>query len=744
MISRVRKHINQHWAIVVILIIYVILATLYNFANPLFEAPDEIHHYNFIRYIQQNRRLPVIDMDGPETQYHQTPLYYILTALVTAPLPHEESITPYTMRNPFWAYEIRQVGRDNKNQYLHNSSQRFPSPDAVVWAMHLTRALSTLFGCGTLLLTYLLARHFVSQPMAVAATAVTAFIPNFLFTSGAMTNDSLMILLCTAIILYIVRTVALEKAPPEDRWIGLGILLGMAFLTKGSAWPILGVAALMVTLLALRLKSWQIFFTAGTILFVVVGLVTGWWLARNVYHYGDLLGLKGYWATWGMRMPPTPDTYWAELVSFRRTFWANFGYGNIPLPEWAYIPIDLFVYIGVGGLVLAAIRTRRVPPTIIQRERLVILAGWVILAGIMLILFWYRATATNGRHIYAILPIIILAIIGGWHNLVAQKWHGRLAAVFGASTALLAVLSWAFILLPAYRPAPRITPAQAAKVISNRLDWRIDDFVVLQGYQISQSSVGLGDEVEITLYWQVLRSPEKNYSAYVYLVGMEGVQAGGRNTYPGLGNDPTIFWEPGEIIVDAIPVPVNEDAGAPVLLNVVVGLYDQAKDRPLDTYDRDNNPIEYPVIGTLKLQQPNAVPLIPQHLLDAEFAGGLILDGYDLSSTTVEPGSKIDLTLYWSPTGPLDVDYTTFVQLVDEQGNIVAQGDAPPRDGRYPTTSWGVGEHFDDAYQVDIADDVSAGTYHLLVGLYSLQNMSRLPLGDGADHIRLEQSIIVR
>ena len=125
-----RRNTHQ-WAIVAILIVYMVLATLYNFANPVFESPDEIYHYDFIRYIQKNGHLPVIDMDGPETQYHQVPLYYIVTAAITSPLPHEESIIPYTVRNPFWAYEIRQIGRDNKNQYLHDSSQRFPSSDAV-------------------------------------------------------------------------------------------------------------------------------------------------------------------------------------------------------------------------------------------------------------------------------------------------------------------------------------------------------------------------------------------------------------------------------------------------------------------------------------------------------------------------------------------------------------------------------------------------------------------------------------
>jgi hypothetical protein len=126
------------------------------------------------------------------------------------------------------------------------------------------------------------------------------------------------------------------------------------------------------------------------------------------------------------------------------------------------------------------------------------------------------------------------------------------------------------------------------------------------------------------------------------------------------------------------------------------------------------------------------------------FREGLKLDGYDLSSTTAEPGTTLALTLYWSPSGPLAFDYTTFVQLIDEDDSIIAQGDGPPRGGWYPTTFWGADEHFADTYKVEIPADASPGGYYVIVGLYSLENMTRLPLEDGADSVRLDQLITLR
>jgi hypothetical protein len=457
-----------------------------------------------------------------------------------------------------------------------------------------------------------------------------------------------------------------------------------------------------------------------------------------------LTGLASDWATWGMRKPPAPDTYFSELISFRRTFWVTFGYGNIPLPEWGYIPIDLLVFGGVGGLVLAAARFRRVLPAAIRRDQLILLGVWIILAGITLLWFWYRATATNGRHVYAILPVVILAIIGGWHSLVSERWHRLLAALFGALMAMMAVLAWFLILIPAYQPSPRLTPDQLVEAVPDRLDWRISDIAILRGYRLSQPSARPGDIVTVTLFWEALSTSEHNYSAYVHLVGADGETVGRRDSYPGLGNDPTIYWRPGEIIADAIPVPISEDAEGPILVNIVAGLYDQTIDQPLDTRDQNGAIVDYPVMGRIKLEQTGVVVITPQHPLNVTFQGGLKLDGYDLSSTTVEPDSTLKLTLYWSPSGPLALDYTVFAQLVDEKNNIMAQGDGPPLRGWYPTTFWGANEHFKDSYTMDIPDGTPANTYHLLVGLYSLQNMTRLALESGTDFILLDQDIMLR
>jgi 4-amino-4-deoxy-L-arabinose transferase-like glycosyltransferase len=740
--GRLRNWVADNRAAAIVLVVYAVLATAYNLADPLFEPPDELLHYDFVQFLQRQGRLPVVDLAGPETEYHQPPLYYALAALTTPSLGQEE-LESHTLRNPFWGYEIGAVGRDNKNQYLLGPGQAFPFDDATR-AVHLTRALSTLFGCGTVLLAYLLARRFLSKSLAVASMTVVAFTPNFLLTSGAVTNDSLVILISAMAGWIIVNLNARTSPPRLGVWIGLGVLLGLGLLTKLSAWTLLPVAALAVTLLALRLRSWRVWLTAGAVLIACVALLGGWWIVRNLWLYGDPSGLDSMWAVWGIRRTPTWRTYLNELDHFRTTFWANFGYGNIPLPGWVYSIADVFVVGGVVGLLVTLFRRRDRLRQAVLLDQIVVLAVWVALTTGALLWYLQRTIAVTGRQLYPVLPVIALGLSAGWGAWTPGRWRKRLAMVIAGLMLVFAVGAWAGALIPAYLPSPRLRPEEVDQTIEHRLDWQMGDVVTLLGYGISPSVARAGEQVTVTLYWQPVRTPERNYTVFVHLWGKGNELAGGRDTYPGLGNDPTIYWNPGEIIADAIPVPVAPEAAGPILLDVEAGLYNLEADERLPIRDAAGNPIGYPILGTVKLLSDQQPPGQPAYLLGAEFEGGLVLEGYDLSATALDPGSVLTLTLYWAPNGPLAVDYTTFVHLVDRAGQIVGQGDGPPCGGRYPTTAWGTGERFADSYEIVLPADVVPGGHSLLVGLYDPRTGERLLLVGGGDYLKLGPAIVVR
>jgi len=733
MIDRLGKSIGEHWAAAVVVLLFLVLATAYNLSNPLFEAPDELIHYQYVRALQLEHRLPLVEVPGPLTEDHQPPLYYLIAAVFSAPLSDAE-LARHTQLNPFWGYQIGAVGHDNKNQYLHPPH---PLADPAARRVHWVRAFSTLFAAGAVLLTYWLARQFFAEPLAVACAAVAAFTPNFLLTGAAISNDAMLALMSAAGGLWLVDIVSREEPPALSEWAALALLLGAGVLTKVGAAPLLPTAALAVGLLAWRLRDWRLFVTAGAILLGGVLLVCGWWVLRNLRLYGDLTGLTAMWAVWGVRDPLTLAMYRVELHNFRTTFWSNFGYGNVPGPGWLYTLTDIFVIGGLLGLVVGLVKPRSARDPI-RRDRILVLASWWTFTLAALLWYLQRTAQVTGRQIYAVMPVIALALVGGWARLIPSRWHRGMAWALSILMAVYAVGAWLGILIPTYRPAPRVSP----EAVPHRLDWQVGDQIRLLGYDISPSIVDPGDTLTVTLYWQPLAEVDRNYTDFVQLFGLEDARVGGRDTYPGLGNDPTIYWRPGGVIADSIPVPVSPDAEGPILLDVLAGLHDLESGERLPIQDAAGRPIDYPLIGTVRLSGTDHTA--PSYQAEAVFQGGLVLAGYDLSAVALAPGETLDVTLYWDSAGPLPVDYTVFVHLVGSGGQIAAQGDSPPRAGRYPTTAWGADERVPDPHTLALPADLPPGAYTLLVGLYDPQSGVRLPLEAGGDAVRLEQVVTIR
>jgi len=104
---------------------------------------------------------------------------------------------------------------------------------------------------------------------------------------------------------------------------------------------------------------------------------------------------------------------------------------------------------------------------------------------------------------------------------------------------------------------------------------------------------------------------------------------------------------------------------------------------------------------------------------------------------TARPGEEIAIELVWQTNTPLSTDYTRFAHLVDESGTLVAQSDAQPQGGFYPTSQWGIGIPVRDVVTLRVPDDVAAGAYTLHIGLYDAASGERLPETQGGDSYRI-------
>ncbi len=130
-----------------------------------------------------------------------------------------------------------------------------------------------------------------------------------------------------------------------------------------------------------------------------------------------------------------------------------------------------------------------------------------------------------------------------------------------------------------------------------------------------------------------------------------------------------------------------------------------------------------------------AADFTPARPVNATFAGGMTLVGYDLAQgAALVPDEQLPLNLYFTTAAPIAADYTFFLQLVDAQDRILYQYDGAPYAGRYPTRAWQPNQRFVDDYELTVTPPPTAATLAtLILGFYpfGLPNQ-RLALFDGA------------
>ncbi|NLG28282.1 MAG: hypothetical protein GX557_10250, partial [Chloroflexi bacterium] len=94
------------------------------------------------------------------------------------------------------------------------------------------------------------------------------------------------------------------------------------------------------------------------------------------------------------------------------------------------------------------------------------------------------------------------------------------------------------------------------------------------------------------------------------------------------------------------------------------------------------------------------------------------LTGCYLATPTAMPGESLRLVLEWQADGPVDLDYSVFVHLLDADGGIARQHDAMPADGTRPTKTWAPDTPVYDTITIDLPADLPAGEYRLVTGMY--------------------------
>jgi len=111
--------------------------------------------------------------------------------------------------------------------------------------------------------------------------------------------------------------------------------------------------------------------------------------------------------------------------------------------------------------------------------------------------------------------------------------------------------------------------------------------------------------------------------------------------------------------------------------------------------------------------------------------------------TQMRPGESIHLRFALRATREVDVNYNVFAHLIDLNDRVVAQVDAWPQGGAWPTINWVPGQVVEDVYLLTLPPDAAPGEYRIALGMYDPLGGSRLPALDSADRVALDGRLIL-
>ncbi|MFN8596920.1 MAG: glycosyltransferase family 39 protein [Anaerolineae bacterium] len=722
---RVLTAIRSHRLFTAILIGYGLLAVGFSVANPIYESTDELHHFRYVRYIQQYGTLPEQRADQPRIQAHHPPLYYLIAVLATSWITPDHAALYEPTPNPYYGYRYWEINNDNKNRYLHGPDEAWPY-HGVVLMVHIARWVNVILGAIMVWVTYRIGLAVFSKRKALAASAaaIAAFNPQFLFMSGAINNDVIAGLFGS--ILLWQGVIIIRDGLTTRRSIFLAFAFGLALMAKFNlafALPLVEVALLIGVW---PKRDWRGFIKANVILLIGIAVLAGWWFVRNYQLYGEPTGVQRMNELWGGRDPRT--SFWlavSEIPYAWSSLWGRFGYGQIPLPDAIYIGALVVTVLGVIGLIVAFVR-RTFDRSQQKQLALVIFAALLFAAA----LFGYMMSSTAGpmgRFYFPGLSAFGVLLALGLSELRTEKREARsqksevrsqyvvVGLAFG-----LAVVAFVGYFVPAYA-VPMMVNAEALK-IDEPIRVMFDNKAELLGAKVDRVQAQPGDPIKVTLYWRALAVMDQAYTEFVHLIDDEGVIVAQRDTWPGRGMYPTVLWLPGQVFADELYLNVPDGAYAPNSATLRVGLYDaQGARLAASGVNVEDNAV---AIGQIALtpragDYPNA--------MQVNFGGKVDLIGYEMSPRAISPGGAVTVTLYWQSRATFNADYAVFLNAIRPNGRKSAEDTGKPLEGNFSTQNWAVGQVITDVRVLQFPPTAKPGLLDIEVGWF-LPGGERLPL----------------
>lgn len=418
-----RRGAREALWLVAILALYLLLGSLYALLTPPWQFPDEPAHFNCVRYIATEGRLPELRPGDYPAQYleeikaqrfhptlsivpiryesHQPPLYYLWASL------------PYRLAEPWGQASTLRV----------------------------LRLFSVLLGAVGVGAAYAVVRALNPHDptLALGAAAFAATLPMHVAMTAAVNNDVLSELLLALAALTLLGAGA--SAWSGRRTVLLGILVGLALLTKLQSYVALGLALLALAYDAWRAQRsgakgvWRTALGRAALLLGVALLIVLPWLWRNVNLYGwsDPLGMARHDQVVVGQLTTSQlasEIGWLALLrrgaqTTFQSFWGQFGWMGVPLDARIYAALGLLTVLAAFGL-LAWILDGQDGPRAWSpegRRGLLLLFAWAALTTAAFLWYNTKYVQHQGRYLFpAIVPWGVAFTLGLRQALRLRLW----------------------------------------------------------------------------------------------------------------------------------------------------------------------------------------------------------------------------------------------------------------------------------------------------------------------------------
>ncbi len=640
-----------------VLLAFLLLAFLSARLLPFSYGSDEVAHFHFARFIADTQHLPRSSTDQDEANYKSDlpPLFYVIAGLSGRWIPFDSPpFVKITGHNPRLQLI---VGLENLKAWRAFNTEDPLRGEVLLW--YWFRWVTVVSSFINLLLILCLMRIALAAErwQNLAVVGLLAFTPTYLITSSVISYEPLLAVWLNG---YLWMSYHLLKNPHRTLlYFGVGLLLGLACLTKYTPLPLIAVWPGFI-LWGYWRHRWGVGRAVSrlTLFGLGFGLTFGLWMAHTVWYFNQIDG-RGW--LYGLAAPflssDGSDTTSLRLINLLSggQFGLAEGNGGDSLLDWgAYLFWTMWGNEWLAGIMLlfslvVALRlillwTQFDRPT--QTWLLWLLSHLALLLTLPLLRFGMTQQAATGPGHHLLFPASgIIVLLFGYgltaqgiaFNTVRVRWLSMWKQTALTIVSLLALTALGATGYRLHRDQATPLPLQTVPLPAETEIAHFDGVTLIQ-----HSFTRTAESLVLTLWWRANSFLEDDYRFEVALLDQAGQPRSGWAGQPLNGRYPTRAWFPQDRLRTELHLP---------LLGLSAGTYQ----------------VQLSLRGqTVKLSTLSLTQSIPFRATDA--VGGLPYHHWQPPNIPYNGGATISLLMPSSTTADLRLtapdgqQYPPFVQ----------------------------------------------------------------------------------